>query len=80
MMLYRILAFFFLIPGCGLVFAAKEIVKRFGLDKKQKCNFEGEMSEEEIEQYKFNHATVNLKMIGMLVAIPGFILIVIGFK
>lgn len=80
MLLYRILAFVFLVPGFGTVFGAGEIVKKFELDKKEKCNFENEMTEEELAEYKFTRASVNLKMIGMLIAIPGLVFVLLGFK
>lgn len=78
-LLLRILAFVFLVPGAGLVFASREIVKRLELDKKQKCDFAHEMGEEELAQYKISKAIINLKVIGMLVAIPGVVLVLIAF-
>lgn len=80
MLILKILAFLFLIAGFGTVFAAKSLVKRFGMDEKVKCDFENEMTEDELKQYKFNRASVNLKMLGMLVSIPGLVLILIAFK
>jgi hypothetical protein len=63
-----------------MVFGAKFIVAKFNLNKDVKCEFEHQMSEEELEQYKVNKAVVNLKMLGMLVALPGLILIIVAFK
>jgi len=80
MVLLRILAFVFLIPGILTVFGARSIVSRFKLDDNVQCDFEHEMSEEELARYKHNKATVNLKMAGMLIALPGFILFLIAFK
>ncbi|MCX7708939.1 MAG: hypothetical protein N2484_03720 [Clostridia bacterium] len=76
----KILAFLFLAAGFGIVFAARTIVKKYHLDQKSKCDFENEMTGEELQQYKVNKATVNVKMMGMLVALPGLILIVVLFK
>lgn len=80
MLALKILAFLFLITGFGMVFNARNLVRRFNLDHNTKCNFEHEMNEEELKQYKFDKASVNLKMIGLLVSIPGLILILITFK
>jgi len=80
MIILKILAFAFLLAGFGMVFGAKNLVRKFNMDEKARCNFEHEMDEEELKQYKFNKAAVNTKMMGMLVALPGLILILIAFK
>ena len=76
----RILAFVFLIPGLAIVYSARRIVEKYSLHDKVECEYEAEMSDEEIAAYKLNKAVVNLKMIGMLIALPGFILAVIAFR
>jgi len=76
----QIVAFMLLIAGAVLVFGARKIVRKYGLDRKAKCNFEHEMTEEELENYKINKAVVNTKMLGMLVALPGIVLILVLFK
>ena len=80
MLIFKILMFIFLVPGFVMVFFARNIVARYNLDKNAKCEFENEMNEEEIKQYKFNKTVVNFKMLGMLVALPGLILLLISFK
>lgn len=80
MLILKILGFLFLIPGVAMVFGAKELVTKFNLKEKMKIDFEHDMSDQELEQYKFSKATVNFKMLGMLIALPGFILILIAFK
>lgn len=80
MFFYRLFGFAFLIAGFGMVFAASSLVKKFGLDKKVNCSFEGEMSEEEVQNYKITKASVNVKMMGLLVSVPGLVLIVLAFK
>lgn len=80
MLILKALAFVFLIAGFGLVFAAKSVVKKYEMDTKVKCDFETEMTEEELQQYKFNRASVNLKMIGLLISIPGLILVLFTFR
>ncbi|MFA6309514.1 MAG: hypothetical protein WC677_07230 [Clostridia bacterium] len=81
MLLYfKIFGFIFLIPGLFIAFFAKKIVKRFNLNEKTKCDFENEMSEDELKEYKFTKAVVNVKIIGMLIMLPGFIFVLFAFK
>lgn len=79
-MFLKIVAFIFLISGLVTVYGAKWAVSKFGLDAKTTSEFEEEMSEEELKQYKYNKAVVNCKMLGMILALPGLILVVIAFK
>ena len=62
-----------------MVYASKAIVRKYDLAKKQTCEHADEMSEEEVEQYKFNKAMINFKMMGLAVTIPGLILFVLFF-
>ncbi len=80
MLALKILAGLILAAGFALVLTAKNIVKRFGLDKKVKLENEEEMDEEDINDYKTLKATVNIKLWGMLIALPGLILTLIVFK
>jgi hypothetical protein len=78
--LLKILPFIFLIPGFLTVFLARFIVAKYNLDKNVKAEFEHEMTEEEYAQYKLNKALVNVKMLGMLIALPGLALLILIFK
>ena len=80
MLLYRILAFIFLIAGFGTVYAARKIVEKYNLDKNCKVEFKHEMSEEEQSQYRLTRTIVNVKMLGLILAIPGLVFVVLGFK
>jgi hypothetical protein len=80
MLFLKVLGFIFVIAGAITVFGAQWIIKKYNLDKSAKCNFETEMSEAEMEQYKYNKALVNIKTIGMLISIPGIVIILIAFK
>lgn len=75
-----ILAGFLIASGLIMVAAAKQIVKRYGLDKKVVLEHETELDEEEIDEYKTLKATVNVKLCGMLVFLPGIILLLIALK
>ncbi|HHV59856.1 MAG TPA: hypothetical protein GXX49_06145 [Clostridiaceae bacterium] len=76
----KIIAFALLAAGLGIVFGAGKIVEHFQLDKNTKCDFSFEMREEELNLYKYNKAVINTKMLGMLIALPGFILVFIVFR
>lgn len=80
MLFLKVLGFLFFIPGVMLVFASRWLVQKYGLDKNIKCDFENEMTKDELEVYKYNKAVVNVKMAGMLVALPGIALILIAFR
>ncbi|NMB32867.1 MAG: hypothetical protein GX992_01320 [Clostridium sp.] len=76
----KILMFFLLFTGVVVVFAAKPIVRKFGLNERTKCNLKNEMTREEIENYKFAKAVLSIKMIGMLIELPGLILLFVIYR
>ncbi|NLM59490.1 MAG: hypothetical protein GX194_10335 [Clostridium sp.] len=80
MIFLKILMFLFIATGFGTVLAAKAIVKRFKFNEKTECNFEHEMTDEELEKYKFERAVLNVKMLGMLIALPGLILVLFIYR
>ncbi len=63
--------------GFALVLTASTLVKKFDLAKKQKCEHEQEMSQEEVENYKLTKATFNIKLLGLGVTVPGIILLLV---
>ena len=75
-----ILALIIMGIGFAMVFLSKIIVNKFGLAKNQKCEYAEEMSEEEIEEYKINKAIFNIKIIGLVISIPGIVLLTIFSK
>jgi hypothetical protein len=79
-MIFKVLAFVFLIPGFGLALAAGWVVDRFRLEESQTCDFEEEMDAEELKRYKHNKVVINTKMMGMLIALPGIILMILAFR
>lgn len=80
MLILKIIAVVLLLAGFGTVLEAKYLVTKFKVDQNVKANFENEMDEEEIQEYKLTKATVNVKMYGMLIALPGIVLTLIAFK
>nr|WP_010251779.1 hypothetical protein [Acetivibrio cellulolyticus] len=80
-MLYlKVLALIFMISGFASVYLAKYIVNKYNLKERAVCSFEADLTEEELEEYKYNKAIVNVKIFGALVALPGVILILIVFS
>lgn len=80
MLALKILAGLIIAAGFTIILAARNIVKRFGLDKKIKLENEHEMGAEEADDYKNLKATVNVKLYGALVTLPGMILTLIVFR
>jgi hypothetical protein len=80
MLIYKVAGLIFLAVGFGIVYAAGALVRKFRLDEKVKYSFENELSEEEVASYKRERAMVNTKMLGLIIAIPGIILIVLSFR
>jgi hypothetical protein len=80
MLILKIIAVVLLLAGFGTVLEAKNLVKKFNTEQDVKVTFEHEMNEEEMAQYKLTKATVNMKMFGMLIALPGIILTLFAFK
>jgi len=80
MMALKIIAGLFIITGFLTVVGSKTIVQKFELDKKIKVEFDGEMTEEEINQYKQLKAAFNVKMAGMLIITPGALMLLLLFK
>ncbi|MCX7921430.1 MAG: hypothetical protein N3B21_05320 [Clostridia bacterium] len=80
MSMLKILAFIFLAAGALMVYGANWVVSKYKLNEKAVVNFANEMTEDEITTYKYNKAVLNVKMLGMLVALPGFILIMVVFR
>jgi hypothetical protein len=76
----KIIGFVLIFIGVVVVYGARHFVAKYNLDKSTKVEAGMEMDEEQLQHYKNDKAVVNLKMIGMLVALPGFVLIILAFK
>lgn len=76
----KIISGILLLTGFGTVLGAKSLVKRFDLEAKTNINFENEMNESEAAEYKKIKAAVNVKIVGMLIALPGVLILLIAFR
>ncbi len=76
----KILAFVFMVPGFGIIYGARRIVERYRLYEKMQCPFEQELSEDELREYKFDKALLNVKFLGLAVAVPGIVLLFVSFS
>ncbi len=75
-----IVALAILAVGFAVVLSSKAIVNKFNLVEKQECKYASELSEEELNNYKLNKASFNMKIAGLLITIPGFVLFLISNK
>lgn len=75
-----IVALVILAVGFALVLSSKVIANKFNLVEKQECKYASELSEEELSNYKLNKASFNVKITGLLITIPGFVLFLISNK
>lgn len=76
----EILSLAIMVIGFVIVYMSKTIVKKYNLAEKQTCEHEAEMTEEEIKDYKYNRAVFNIKILGLVVSIPGLILFIVYFR
>jgi len=76
----QILAILFMIPGFAIVYLAKFIVKKYKLNEKAVYTYGNELTEEQLMEYKFNKAVVNIKILGFFIALPGVILLLVSIK
>ncbi|HOQ00584.1 MAG TPA: hypothetical protein PK604_07130 [Acetivibrio clariflavus] len=74
----EILGLLLMIPGAVTIYLAKMIVNKRRLYEKITCNFEDELTEEELTEYKNNKAILTVKTMGMMLLLPGLILIIIA--
>lgn len=76
----KIIAGILIVSSFAIVVGAKKLVRKFNLDKKIAISSENEMDEEEARDYRLVKATFNVKLYGMLIALPGLVLTLIAFK
>jgi phosphoserine phosphatase len=74
MMILKVMGICFVIIGAVITFLTKYIVRKYQIDARMTCDFENELNEKELAQYKFDKAVVNIKIIGMIVIFPGILL------
>ena len=77
---YIIASFIMIIAGAFTVFFAGWIVKKYDLKKSIQTEFEQQLEEDELEEFKYNKAIVKVKIIGMLIATPGFVILFLILK
>ncbi len=66
--------------GFAVVLSSKVIVNKFNLAQKQECKYASELSEEELSNYKLNKAMFNIKITGLVITIPGLVLLLVSSK
>ena len=76
----EIVALVIMAIGFVVVIASKAIVKKFNLAEKQECKYADQLSEEDLENYKSNKAMFNVKITGLVITIPGLVLLLVSSK
>lgn len=80
MTFFKILACLLIGFGAVMNYGAKIIVKKTRLDRKMTAEENEEFTEEELDEYRFNKATVRVKVVGLLLMLPGVFLVYYTFK
>ena len=70
------------VAGLVIIYAAAKIVEVRKLDEKKQIDPErvANLDEEAIKKYKRDSAILDVKIRGVLIALPGFIIILIMFR
>ncbi|NLP00063.1 MAG: hypothetical protein GX386_07195 [Clostridiaceae bacterium] len=76
----KIIAFTLLLIGSLINYGAKLIVKRLNLFEKIDADEAEELTGEEFEQYKMTKAIAKVKVVGVLIMLPGAFLIFYAFR
>lgn len=76
----KIIGFLLVAIGAILSFGAKTFVEKYKVDSKVKIEIEEDMDEEDIQKYKVQKAILLFKICGMVVTIPGIVIILAVFK
>lgn len=78
----RILGLMIALSGLAVVFTAARIVDRKHLDEKKEIppEMQETMTPEEKKIYRRDMAILDVKLKGLLIAVPGFVLILIAFR
>lgn len=81
-LIVRILGFVVAAAGLVVVYAAPQIVDRRRLAQRKTIppDMEESMTPEEKDKYRRDMAVLDVKLRGLLLAAPGFVLILIGFR
>jgi hypothetical protein len=67
----RVIGLILVALGLVLSYGSKIIVTKYNLAQNQTVNHGDEMSEQEMQEYKRNKAIAKVKMVGILLIMPG---------
>ena len=78
----KIVGAVFAVAGLIVVYGAGKIVKAKKLDEKKKVDPErvALLDEEQVKKFKLDQAILDVKIAGVLIALPGFVLLLIFFR
>ncbi|PYG87325.1 hypothetical protein LY28_02233 [Ruminiclostridium sufflavum DSM 19573] len=75
-----IIALAIIAVGFAAVLLSRAVVKKFDLVQRQHCKYAEELSEEELNEYKLNKAMFNIKITGIIITVPGLILLLVSSR
>ena len=75
----KVLGIILAVVGAVIVYGAKFIVNKYGLDKRETVNIEG-IDDEALGKLKMQKAIAKIKGFGGLIFLPGMILLLIAFR
>ncbi len=76
----KIIAIILMAMGAFINYGAKLIVNRLSLAEKVNVTEAQELTGEELEKYRMTKAIARVKVVGLLVMLPGVFLVFIAFK
>lgn len=76
----KIIAIILMAIGAFINYGAKLIVNRLSLAEKVNVTEAQELPDEELEKYRLTKAIARVKVVGLLVMLPGVFLVFIAFK
>ncbi len=76
----KVIAFTLILIGVLTTYGAKLIVKRMNLVERINASEAEELTGEEIELYKLTKAIARVKVVGVLIMLPGVFLILYAFR
>lgn len=80
MLVLKIIAFVLIIIGAIINYAAKAIANKMNLAHKVTVDEAMQLSEEELKDYKTAKAKVKVKLVGLLILLPGVLLVFYLFR
>lgn len=80
MEILKIIGYVLVVIGAVINYGSSLVVNRFGVKNRVSVKEAEELSGEDLENYKMTKAKVRVKIIGVLVMLPGVIMLFIAYR